>query len=247
MINPDSLKYVVWKGCVVTALTEAYSFRNGKLYQRGYYLRSELGAMATQRNYLQGNDIVKQAYYLAECMIDLHKKDQVGLCFFEMDTIHYINDMELNTQLVRKFHALLRQKGITDMKEQLISDATNGRTSSIKEMQPHELAQLCTNIEGKSATPKKKLKVSDAVLKMRAKVIALLCEIGYTKEVQEMPAAAGEGKTVTMPDFERINELVKGLGANKKGKILNFLYEGELKEVLAQVEVIVRKQKEKTV
>lgn len=72
--------------------------------------------------------------------------------------------------------------------------------------------------------------ISESERKMRGKIIHYLCMMGFTTATNR-------------PDFNRINEFVENIGnRNPKKKILNFLYEKELQEVLVQVEQMYRKE-----
>lgn len=72
--------------------------------------------------------------------------------------------------------------------------------------------------------------VSPGERKMRGKIIHYLCLMGYTKS---------DGSA----DYDRINAYVQGIGSrNPRKVILNFLYEGELQDVLVQVEQRYRKE-----
>lgn len=68
--------------------------------------------------------------------------------------------------------------------------------------------------------------------KMRGKIIHYYCLMGYVDENGD-------------PDFERINKSVQGLGTNKRGVILNFLYVHELPDVVTQVEQMWKKESRK--
>lgn len=68
--------------------------------------------------------------------------------------------------------------------------------------------------------------------RMRGKIIHYYCLMGYVDVNAE-------------PDFERINESVQGLGTNKRGVILNFLYVHELPDVVTQVEQMWKKESRK--
>ena len=70
---------------------------------------------------------------------------------------------------------------------------------------------------------------NDKRKRMRGKIIHYYCLMGYVTD---------EGK----PDIPRINKSVQGLGTNKRGVILNFLYLHELPDVVTQVEQMWKKE-----
>ena len=84
-------------------------------------------------------------------------------------------------------------------------------------------------------TPEQLAEMNARRKKMRAKVIHYLCLMGYTKPSKD--------NTKMVPDYVRINAFIQEIGSrNPKGKILNYLYENELRDVLVQVEAMYRKE-----
>ena len=74
--------------------------------------------------------------------------------------------------------------------------------------------------------------------KMRGKIIHFLCLMGMTKPSTD--------KSKSVADYDRINAFIQEIGSrNPRGKILNYLYEDELKAVLNQVEAMYRKELER--
>lgn len=144
-----------------------------------------------------------------------------------------------------KFYALLNVLGIDNSeKSALVSEYSNGRTSSLKELSGEELENLETylqNLTGKSQQPKgwrqpKKSKPAsnEELVKLRKKVIALLAySLGwncYDKEKNKMVA-----------DMPRIYEWVKKYGKHNP-KEFNSYNKKELSDLVSQVEIIVKKE-----
>ena len=84
-------------------------------------------------------------------------------------------------------------------------------------------------------TPEQLAEMNARRKKMRAKVIHYLCLMGFTKPNAD--------KEKMVADYDRINAFIQEIGSrNPRGKILNYLYESELKDVLVQVEAMYRKE-----
>lgn len=115
------------------------------------------------------------------------------------------------TALNRRFHALLAQKGLQDQKADLVHSQSQGRTDSLRELSDIELAALVQNLAARQAQESTSLK------RMRAKVVAILCTLGYVTD---------QGK----PDYPRINGWCSSRTAARK-PLLEMTYE----EVLASV------------
>lgn len=73
---------------------------------------------------------------------------------------------------------------------------------------------------------------NDRRRKMRGVIIHELCLIGYV-----LPNGD--------PDIQGINKVVMGLGSNKRGVILNFLYYDELPAVVSQVKAMCKEESKK--
>ena len=66
--------------------------------------------------------------------------------------------------------------------------------------------------------------------KMRAKIIHLLCLLGYVNDMGQA-------------DYQKINRYIQNIGnANPRKVILNYLWKNELMAVTTQVEQIYRKE-----
>lgn len=74
-----------------------------------------------------------------------------------------------------QLHTLLSKTGQTDNKRDLILEATNGRSSSSKDLNAHEMRSLIGKLQ--SLTPQTAEEASRE--RMRKKVIGLMKEAGY--------------------------------------------------------------------
>lgn len=125
----------------------------------------------------------------------------------------------------KHLHALLSQLNLLEMKADMVRRFTGGRTISSKDMTPAEVEAMIRVLEGER---------EDRCKKMRAKVIHYLCLYGMTLENGD-------------PDFPRINHFIENIGSRNPGKKkLLFLGPRELHAVLNQVEMIYKKQLQKT-
>ena len=90
-----------------------------------------------------------------------------------------------------KYFAIEKQLKATGMhvdRAELIADFTQGRTESLRELTPTEYRELTNHMSAMLGDAQFKDNKAD---RMRKKVIALLCNCGYTKN--------------NKPDMERIN------------------------------------------
>lgn len=127
----------------------------------------------------------------------------------------------LNPTLNKHLHALLTQLNLMEQKQDLVRQFTNGRTISSKDMSIDEARALIKSLEDQKEQRTKK---------MRAKIIHLLCLLGYTLD---------DGT----PNYVRINRFIENIGArNPRKKPLPFLDPKETWAVLCQVEQMYAKE-----
>jgi hypothetical protein len=90
-------------------------------------------------------------------------------------------------KLLARVHVLLKKAGLTDQKATVVRDFSTGRTSSLRELSDADLLRLCQHL-----APMAQAGNRNQLGPMRAKVVAILCTLGYVTP---------EGK----PDYARIN------------------------------------------
>ena len=102
--------------------------------------------------------------------------------------------MKDKTQLIRQLHACLAANGLLEreIKEDLVYNATKGRSKSTKDMNVKELSDTIQSLNGKA--PKVQTPNSESLDKMRKKVISIYREMGMNifsepnqKMVADMP------------------------------------------------------------
>lgn len=114
---------------------------------------------------------------------------------------------------------MLTDLKLMDMKAEIISSVTEGRTSHSSEL---------THLEANLVIRKLQEIKEDRVGRMRNKIVHLLCLYGMTE--------AGQ------PDYPRINKYIQNIGSrNPRRKKLYNLSPGEMRNVLTQVEIMVNK------
>jgi hypothetical protein len=125
---------------------------------------------------------------------------------------------------MRTLHAMLNELGLMDMKREIISSHTEGRTDSARELSVAEANAIIASLAEEKA---------GKVEPMRKKIIHLLCLMGYVQE----------GK----PNMRRINYFVQNrTGArNPQKKPLHLLTVEETRQVLNQVVVMHKKEMER--
>lgn len=145
--------------------------------------------------------------------------------------------MKIQPSQLRRLHQLLNALGLMEEKQHLVRQYTNGRTSSSRDMMPHEASALIKGLEGlqkpqvQPYIPTAHDQAASADI-MRKKIISMFREIGY--EVYD-PA---KGKIVA--DMHRVYSFVKDKGYLKP-KGLNQYTAKELPRLVSQVECIYSK------
>lgn len=138
-----------------------------------------------------------------------------------------------NPGQLRRLHQLLNQLDLMGEKKSLIAEATNGQTTSSKDLSFAEARNLIRRLEVMSQLPSKPSpKPYDSRQKMVAKVFALMYQIGYLYAPQE-------GQTLSEDD-KRINswianELVVRHGHARPKKLDDYTTE-ELHKLVNQFE-----------
>jgi len=107
----------------------------------------------------------------------------------------------------------LKDSGMRIYRAELISDFTDGNTDSLKGLSATEYRELTNRMS--AMLPAQQFK-DDKANKMRKKVIALLCQCGYTKHDK--------------PDMQRINEW-----CIKRGKMKVELNDYKVKDLPALI------------
>ncbi len=126
----------------------------------------------------------------------------------------------LSIEKIKRIYSLLNISGLKEKKENLIDAFTFKRTTSVRQMNKEEVNDLILYLKGQCQTRRKP---------MRAKIVHLLCELGYTKGVN--------------PDYDRINKFVENIGKkNPKKKELLALTYAELQRITSQVEVMYHRE-----
>lgn len=92
---------------------------------------------------------------------------------------------EVGKDRIRYFYFLLDQLGIRHLKEDLVQDASDGRTVSVRELKKLEMDNLVSHLENKlkdareAATPKKQTVVK--MDRMRKRILSICYSIGWTR------------------------------------------------------------------
>lgn len=113
----------------------------------------------------------------------------------------------------------MKEAGMHIERSELVADFTEGRTDSLKELSPleyQEFIKALNNLLGANDTPR------DVKSRMRRKVIAILCQCGYT----------AEGKA----DMTRINQWCISHG--NAHSILNQYSKPQLQKLIIQAEAM---------
>lgn len=121
-------------------------------------------------------------------------------------------------------YALLDRLKIKDLKDDLVSQYTNMRTTHTSDMVIDEASELI-----------KKLRkdLEDKVKPIRGKIIYYLCMYGMKTPDDK-------------PDYKRINEFIQGIGSrNPEKRPLYDLWPEEALSILNQVEAMVKKNSRK--
>jgi ATP-dependent helicase YprA (DUF1998 family) len=127
---------------------------------------------------------------------------------------------------IQKFHALLNQQGLMEHKKDLVSEFTDGKQTSTKEMTLLEMINAIEHLEANASDAPTKPKIDTALDKQRKKIIGLCREMKM--EVEK------NGKTVA--DMPKIYAFIKQKGSLKKD--LNEYTSEELSKLIPVIEKI---------
>lgn len=129
----------------------------------------------------------------------------------------------MNPKLNKRLHALLNQLSLKDQKAELVSNATNGRTSSSSDMTDDEAQKLIDSIKPTGEIQRKSMSDAKKTNTIR-KCFSLFRQLGYYTD----------GK----PDYDRINNFcLSRSGAKKK---LTDMDAKELSNLIYQLNRIVK-------
>ena len=129
--------------------------------------------------------------------------------------------MELERRKVKQIYALLDDLKLKEQKPEMVASITGERTTHVSEMRNGEGNLLIRRLQDMQM---------DKILPMRKKLIHLLCVYGMTDD---------DGKG----DLERMDAFIKSIGSrNPKKKGLFYLNINETREVLNQVEAMMKKE-----
>ncbi len=87
--------------------------------------------------------------------------------------------MKANKQQIRIFHAILVNRGLMEMKRELVSDQSSGRTEHTTELDVHELQALINRLTDKSK-PVALNTDREAGNRMRRRILSLCYTLGWT-------------------------------------------------------------------
>lgn len=124
--------------------------------------------------------------------------------------------MNISKAQLRKVYTLIRQQHLGEMKESLVAQFTNGRTTHVSEMTATEVSHLINA-----------LVKDDPDTRMRNKVLAICHNMGWL-----------------MPGMHELNRLVVDRFLERRGVVKKALYNlrgGELVRVINQLEMIQKK------
>lgn len=124
---------------------------------------------------------------------------------------------KLETKYIRQIRAIMAKQGIDEeLKQELVSDLTNGRTTSISKLFGHEAISLIRNLNGDAD----QWKAEDTKAnKLRRSILAIAHQLGWETD---------EGKV----DMARVNGFCEARGFGKKP--LNDYTVKELPKLIAQ-------------
>lgn len=125
--------------------------------------------------------------------------------------------MSTRTTDMKRLHATLNQRDLMEDKPHIISEFTNGRTNSARELTDAELHELCLGLHVGTVKPP-----GD---KMRKAIISVAHEMGW--------------RTAGRADMQRINNWCISKG--KYHKKLNDHNMQELNELVSQFQIIYKK------
>lgn len=127
---------------------------------------------------------------------------------------------ELIKDRIKKIHATLAYRGLMDMKAELVTDFSNGRCQSMKDMQLSELTELLRHLNSGNEAPPTR---GD---RQRKRIISMAHQMGWQVDGQKA-------------DMKRINEWCVKYG--KWHKPLNDHTTLELNELVTQFEIMYTK------
>lgn len=125
-----------------------------------------------------------------------------------------------------RFYALCKAKGIDveQHKDDLVSQFTRGRTTSLREMRDSEYEEMCDRMQGGGRQPEGSDDYVSRRKKMRSAVLKRIQRIG-----------------VDTTDFDRVNEFCQN--SRIAGKPFGMLTIEELESLIPKLEAIIRKPK----
>lgn len=138
-----------------------------------------------------------------------------------------LNEGTVTTKQIRHIHAMLRNKGLLDVKTSLVRGYTSNRTLSVSKMTMKEADDLILFLQGQKQT-----KNSNPSFKQgddqRKKIIAFCREMGME--------TWSEAKGCMVADMKAVYTFIKRNGYLKKG--LNQYTYSELNKLVSQVQQI---------
>jgi hypothetical protein len=136
--------------------------------------------------------------------------------------------MNATSQQIRQFRAILAKLKIMDMKDDIVLDASDGRTEHASELSQDELQQLIETLNEKSFTEETELKLRRdyKANNMRKRIFSICHQIGWIKW--------SDDKNKMIVDIDKLTEWLKKYGYLHKN--LNDYKYNELPKLINQFE-----------
>ncbi len=129
----------------------------------------------------------------------------------------------------RALHSLINQLGIAEQKANMVFNATDGRSSSSKELTQKEAQAIINNLNAQKAQ-----RDNPELKKMRGKITFLLVQLGYVQN-QKL-------------DTKRAENYIKNIGSNNPRQVGTFdLNKSELQAIITQLNLRLSKQNVSTI
>lgn len=133
----------------------------------------------------------------------------------------------ISKQQIIAINTVISKKGLTDEKKKIISDASNGRTASSKELFFDEAQALLMFLNSEKTNKEEKTD------KQVRKLVALSYDLGW---IGEKPVVKAGGKIENVKDYSRLYDWVLKYGYLKKD--LKEYKEKELPALITQLQKV---------
>lgn len=139
--------------------------------------------------------------------------------------------MKASPAQIRVFYAILAKRGIMDMKQELVSEASSGRTTHSSELDRDELQELIDRLDTRTEhAVRSREEIARRANTMRRRILSMCYNIGWTRWEES------KGRPVV--DMVRLNSWMhKSSYAHKS---LNKYTYNELPRLVSQFEAMVK-------